>query len=267
MFKKLKKIFRVLFPINFMSNEYFEKTIQLKPKYESHTKVDGVYFVKFNSTISIAMRDFTHSDMMVYDQVFIREEYKIVLELLKQSNTKVHNIIDAGCNVGYTSLYFAKNLINTNIISIEPSPENARVVAKNVELNNLQKSISIMEMAISEDSKKRFDNSQDFRDKMDWANTTIENSNGQVSSITINEIILRENWEYVDFLKIDIEGYEKELFKSTSNKDFLKKTKIIAIEVHEDVMLKNEMESILISYNFLTFNSGELTIGLNKSFI
>ena len=150
------------------------------------------------------MRDFTHSDMMVFDQIFIREEYKIVLELLKQSNTKVHNIIDAGSNVGYTSLYFAKNLINTNIISVEPSPENVRILSKNIELNNLQKSINIMEIAISEDSKKRFNNSQDFRDKMDWANTTIENSNGQIKSITINEIILNENWEYVDFLKIDL---------------------------------------------------------------
>ncbi len=264
---KLKKIFRVLFPINELTNNYFEKRIQWKPKYENHLEVDGIYIVKFDSEFLIAMRDYKHSDILVYDQVFIEEQYKIVLNILSQYNTSVFNIIDAGSNVGYTSLYFAKYLTNVKIIAIEPSPENVAILKKNIELNNLENFITIKEMALSNDSTKKFENSQDYRDKSDWSNTTIEDCNGKINSITINEIILNEKWKYIDFLKIDIEGYEKELFKSGSNMCFLKYTKIIAIEVHEDVMSKSELELILISHNFLIFNSGELTIGLNKEYI
>jgi FkbM family methyltransferase len=264
----IKKIFRFFFPVDLVAKEknYFEEILRCKPSFESFTEVEGIYIVIFSSKIKIGMRGHKHSDTLVYDQIFIKEEYKIVVEILKQLYSNNYHIIDAGCNVGYTSLYLANKLTNTTIVAIEPCKENVSILHINVELNKLQESILIKEMALSADSEKRFVNSRDSRDRLDWANVTIEDENGEVQSITVNEIRQDEKWDFIDFLKIDIEGYEKEIFSTGSNLSFLQHTKVIAIEVHEDVMQKSEMELILTNNNFLIFNSGEITIGLNKFF-
>jgi FkbM family methyltransferase len=235
------------------------------PNYKNHSFDDGIYIINLNDSYSIAMRDYGHSDILVYRQIFVKREYGIVFEILQQfGNQETIKIIDAGSNVGYTSVFFSRLSKNTKIVAIEPEPENIKILQKNIQINQLEGQVDVLPLALSSDSAKKFTNSRGFRDKLDWANVTIENVNGEIPAITVSEIMVMKTWDYIDFLKIDIEGHEKELFKSGSNYDFLKYTKIIAIEVHEDVMSKSEIELILKSENFLIFNSGELTIGLNR---
>ncbi len=243
----------------------FEKRIVTIPNYKNHSFDEGIYIINLNNSISIAMRDFDHSDFLVYDQIFVQHEYGIVFEILRQfGNYETLKIIDAGSNVGYTSVFFSRLSKNTKIVAIEPDPENIKILQKNLYINQLEDQVDVFPLALSNDSSKKFTNSKGFRDKLDWANVTIENIYGDIPAITIADIMVMKTWDYIDFLKIDIEGHEKELFEPGSNYGFLKYTKIIAIEVHEDVMSKSEMELILKRENFLIFSSGELTIGLNR---
>ncbi len=267
MYLKLKKIFRILFPINILTQKYFEKRISWLPDYKEHKIIENVFLIKFNSGRYLAMRDFNHSDIMVYNQIFIYEEYKIVFEILDQFKLDLYKIIDAGANVGYTSIYFAGKFPKTRIIAIEPCPQNIKLINKNIKINNLQEIISFQSAALSSDSSKFFLNSNNFRDHLDWSNTTVEDTNGEIRSITINEIVSNENWGHIDLLKIDIEGYEREIFNSKCDLNFLKITKVIAIEIHDEIASRIEIELILKQNNFLLINSGELTIGINKCFL
>ena len=69
----------------------------------------------------------------------------------------------------------------------------------------------------------------------------------------------------MDILKIDIEGSEKQIFTSpVANFNFLKSTKCIAIEIHDEFDCREEICNILTDYGFVLFNQGELTIGINQ---
>ena len=68
-------------------------------------------------------------------------------------------------------------------------------------------------------------------------------------------------------MKIDIEGAERFIFDNNNDLSFLKKTKIIAIEIHDEYNIREEIISILKENQFLLLESGELTIGINKSLL
>ncbi len=107
-----------------------------------------------------------------------------------------------------------------------------------------------------------------FRDRKDWAFTTKEINNGTILGITINEIVKNNKLKNITFLKIDIEGAERFIFDKENNLSFLKITKIIAIEIHDEFNIRETIYSILKENNFILFEtSGELTIAINKYFL
>jgi FkbM family methyltransferase len=263
MISKLKQIYRIIFPIKVKTQEYFEKQIAWLPDYQYYSKDALFYTITFRS-FSIAMRGFGQSDMLVYNQIFINEEYKIVKEILCNFKRVKFYIIDAGANVGYTSLYFALGT-NSQIIAVEPSSSNIEILNKNIELNNLGNRIEVKNCALSNNSNNKYKIENKFRDGLDWSTTTILDPNGKVNSITIEEIFIEKKWDFIDLLKIDIEGAEAEIFKSEVN--FLSKTRVIAVEVHDEFISRIEIELILKNYGFIVFNFSELTIGVNISLI
>ena len=68
-------------------------------------------------------------------------------------------------------------------------------------------------------------------------------------------------------LKVDIEGAEKEIFTDSTKCNFLDITKIIAIEIHDEFGIRDDIYKVLHQYGFLIFEANETTIGINKKFI
>jgi hypothetical protein len=65
---------------------------------------------------------------------------------------------------------------------------------------------------------------------------------------------------------MDIEGSEKQVFTSpSSNLDFLKITKCIALEIHDEFDCRSDIYKVLNDFDFKLFNQGELTIGINQN--
>ena len=127
--------------------------------------------------------------------------------------------------------------------------------------------IKVYKNALSEKENKTFELENSFRDGKDWSTATTENVNGTIAGITINEIIQENNIKRIAVLKIDIEGAERFLFKKENNLEFLKITQIIALEIHDEYQVRDLIYSILRENNFFLLESGELTIGINKTFI
>ncbi len=267
MINKIKQSIRVLFPKKVSEKDIFEYTIKRNPQIKSFEVLDDIYQLTLKNNQNIFVRDFKYSDYQVFKQIFIQKEYDVVLKMFSLNKFKNEKpiIIDAGANVGYTSFFFLSNLNNAKIFAVEPSVENCEMIKKNI--SGFSKNVKIYQNALSEKENTSFNLDRGFRDGKDWSITTEEVRNGIVKGISINEIITENSLEYISLLKIDIEGAERFIFKVENDLPFLKITQIIAIEIHDEYKIRATINEILIKNNFFIFESGELTIGINKDFL
>jgi FkbM family methyltransferase len=268
-FKRLRKVYRIYFPLKNPPNGIFENHLKNNNEIDYFEKENEFYKIFLKNGLSLYLRNEYFSDYLVFKQIFNFKEYEIVLGMIRLnsiSNQK-NIIIDAGANVGYTSLFFNHHLSNSFICSIEPSFENAKLCCKNFALNNLRGNLHFYQRALSHEFGMTFNLERDFRDGKDWAITTRNVEDGEIKGITLREIIEEHKLEYISLLKIDIEGAERFIFKDNVDLTFLKMTKIIALEIHDEFNIRESIYSILKEFNFYLFESGELTIGLNINYL
>lgn len=269
-FKKARKIYRVLFPMQNSKQESFENNLYGNKKIKNFSKKNDLYEVTLFNNSKLIMRNCDHSDYSVFKQIFNFEEYKLILSLLNYNavlNNDEKIFIDAGANVGYTTTYFSQLFNFDKIISIEPSVDNLKILQQNIKhLTNFDK-ITVYQNALTNVENKNFTLDNSFRDCKDWSISTVESANGEVKGITLNEIIISNNLQHISLLKIDIEGAERSIFNKESNLDFLKIVKVLAIEIHDEYNIREEINNLLIESHFIIFESGELTVGINEKYI
>ncbi|MFT7351924.1 MAG: FkbM family methyltransferase [Flavobacterium sp.] len=263
--KHLRKIFRIVFPLKRSEKNLFE--IELRSNYliKDYKWEYNLYKIILSNEKILYLRNHNYSDYEVFKQIFNFKEYQIVLDILKYNDTKSDKkiIIDAGANVGYTSLFLSFFLNSYSIYAIEPSKENFDMCVRNIN----DKNIHLFHNALSENTNMKYLLERNFRDKKDWSITTKNDSEGTIKGITVQEIVVANNLAYISLLKIDIEGAERFILNKTNNLEYLKITYMIAVEIHDEFEIRKDIENLLIKSNFFLFNSGELTIGINKKFI
>lgn len=160
------------------------------------------------------------SDLDVFQQVFIEDEYDFVID----EDPDV--IVDAGANIGLASIFYAIKYPNAKIIAIEPESSNCDLLKKNIQ--NYSNITSIQKALWHVNTRLKISNPNAGK----FAFRVEESSNGQeVSSITIEDLLKEYDLPFIDILKIDIEGAEKEVFSNTP--DWIAKVGLIAIELHE----------------------------------
>jgi FkbM family methyltransferase len=265
-FKKFRKIYRIVFPIKYTETELFENQLKSNPLITHFKKNNSEYILEVENSFNLILRNQNFSDYDVFKQIFNHKEYDIVLKMMKL-NSNLQNekiIIDAGANVGYTSIFFSNHLKSASIYGIEPSNANFEIFEKNIKFLIKPESIKTYNKALCEKSNMTFKTERNFRNKMDWAITTKEDDEGEIQGITIDQVIQDNNLEYISLLKIDIEGAERFVFKEGNDFSFLEKTQIIAIEIHDEFPVREEIYNILRINGFFIFEAGETTIGLNK---
>ncbi len=206
------------------------------------------------------------SDLDVFNQIFLNNEYKAVVEFIKVNlNIPMHTIIDAGANIGLTSIYFIKHFPQTNIISIEADPSNFEVLKKNVmHYENIQ----VINAALWNSNTTLSINSN-FRDGRSWSRSVKEINQEEEQSFTIlaidiNSLFNRYEIDSIDLLKIDIEGSEAKIFSPDSDLSFLDRTKIIAMEIHDEVCNRESVYQLLKDKEFILFNFNETTLCVKK---
>lgn len=108
---------------------------------------------------------------------------------------------------------------------------------------------------------------RDFRDGKEWSINLTENVKGEIKGYSLSGLLETYN-QPVDILKIDIEGGEKALFEDQDySTSFLRKVKIIAIEIHDEFDCREMIYGALKKSNFIYYESGETTIGINKHYL
>ncbi len=147
--------------------------------------------------------------------------------------------IDIGSNIGYYALLEAKAVgKNGNVIAIEPSPKNFEYLKRNVELGNIQ-NIKLYNLAVGDkDGEINFVIS-DISNLCYVLNDDEPTPKfAKVIKIPVKKIdtfIDEEKLEKIDFIRMDVEGYEVNLFEGMWNT--LRKNKpLIQMEFHKGLL-------------------------------
>ena len=204
------------------------------------------------------------SDLLTFHQILTFKEYDVNLGF------KPKIIIDAGANIGLATVYFTNKYPDAKIIAIEPESSNFEMLKKNSEN---YKNILLQKRALSNESNlvlnvidKGFGN-WGFITEID-NNASSQNIVDAIKTITIDEIIKENNLEFIDLLKIDIEGGEKELFES-NYENWLPKIKCIVIELHDGIKMGSSQSffKAISKYNFSYHNKGENLVFMNRDIL
>jgi FkbM family methyltransferase len=141
-------------------------------------------------------------------------------------------IIDAGANIGSSAIWFRTKYPKARVIAVEPESGNVEMLRQNVDGYS---TISVVEAAIG--SKSGFVSL--VGSEKSWAVRT-ELSNSGCPIVTINQLLDMVPNGKPFLIKIDIEGFEKELF--SGNLGWIDQMFAIFIEPH-DWMLPGEQTS------------------------
>lgn len=208
------------------------------------------------------------SDVPVFRQVFVSREYQVVIDEVLKKNEKddIRYIIDAGANIGFTTLYLAKCFPKASIVSIEPEESNYRMMIENFRLNNLDRVTPIKKALWSKSMDLEVDRTNE---REEWAFTmkpSSDSNDESVRGITVKELCAEHHIPQIDIFKIDIEGAEQHLFANeTVAGTFLPVTRYVAMEVHERFNVSAHILDMLKKFHFSYFTSGELVIAVNDA--
>lgn len=192
-----------------------------------------------DSQSDIFLRSAT-SDWFTFDQIFIHEDYNLKalkrypeFEALyaKYSVEGVPLILDLGANIGLSSVYFHHVWPSSKIVAVEPSDDNFRVLREN--FGNSEQFEALLAGIASKTSKLAL--TDPSAEKNAFTTTTLEEgAEGGISGVTVPDILARypRSSGYFPFIvKIDIEGFESELF--SGNTDWINEFPVLIIEMHD----------------------------------
>lgn len=202
------------------------------------------------------------SDLPVFRQMFFQHEYDLDFK-----NVKVENIIVAGSNIGLAAVYLKQRFKNAKVVSIEPDNSNfAQLKLNTAPLTNIY-----YENAGVWD-KEAFLKVNFSNELGEWGIfvTEIENEkDASVKGVSFDQLLQKYQMETVDLMKIDIESAEKIIFSKDCSA-WLKKCKIIAIELHDNITPGCSQTFFSNINNVLNYDMalhGEIVVIYNKDLI
>jgi FkbM family methyltransferase len=148
-------------------------------------------------------------------------------------------IIDCGANIGLTAAYFADVYPKARIVSIEPEPGNfrhLRIHCEGLNVNCLQAAVAseakrgrIVDPGLGNDA---------FR---------VEEVDGEdLEMVAINQLLADPEYrDSVPFIaKVDIEGFEQELF--SKNTDWMQRFPLLIVEIHDWLICRQAVSGIFL---------------------
>lgn len=163
------------------------------------------------------------SDPATFDEVFLSGEYDLPFRGFVPDT-----ILDLGANVGYTSVLFAARWPKARILAVEPSRENFGVLKQNVAA---WPNVTALNAAVWGRSGRVVISNPDGDSNAFRVSDASRSDRAAVQGMTLTELIHSLGEERVSLIKMDVEGAEAELFKTSDQ--WLDKTDILVVELHD----------------------------------
>ncbi len=147
-------------------------------------------------------------------------------------------IADLGSNIGLTLLYFKD--FAKQIYAVEPTKDHLEILTKDIEFNKFT-NIKICPYAISNTNGKATLNHSPNSTANSLELKVDPKNNEEVEVLDIEKFMEREKIEYIDILKLDVEGSESKVIASDAFKRVCPKIKVIFGEYHPWTSMKPEL--------------------------
>ena len=212
------------------------------------------------------------TDIYVLRQVFHKQEYnfswqkqyarlpKAIARAVANGQTPV--IVDCGANIGASSLYFARRYPQATVLAVEPDPGNAALCR----INTLGLSNIVTHEAAIGSSPGCVELVSDTPFGAEWAFQTRRAAEGSVAVVTINDLLASIPNAVPGLGKIDIEGFEEDLF--SANTEWLDRTTVVIVEPHDwlfdDRATSRTLQSAMGKRNFDLLISAENLVYVNR---
>jgi FkbM family methyltransferase len=163
------------------------------------------------------------SDTSLLEEILLNREYDF--EPPKPPRT----IIDAGANIGLTSVFLANRFPSARIIAVEPDPGNFAVLQSN--LASYRNVTAVLAALWGQTHPLRLVDAGTGNWGFQTREVGKEVLGGTVPGVTVDSLMERFGWGHVDLLKIDIEGAEKEVFAEAEK--WIDRVGMIIVELHD----------------------------------
>ena len=218
-----------------------------------------------------------HSIFLYILKLFDYFHQRKIFNFLKKKNLKKINIFfDIGAHEGESIEIFSKNFTISKIYSFEPSPINflklknkvnlflknfkdIKVYVENVGLGDEKKRIYLKQLNESSSStiNQINKNSKYFKKKSFFLNKLHAQNfykNIDIQIIRLDEYLNNNSIEYINFMKVDTEGYELDVLKGLGTK--IHNVQYIMFEHHyHDMLIKtykfSDINELLVKNNFI----------------
>lgn len=199
------------------------------------------------------------SDMEVFDQIFVFDEYACLRDLSEPSL-----ILDLGANVGFSSAYFLSAFPKARCVAVEPDDRNWAICKANLSRYG-DRALLLHGAVWSRPGKLRLVQGA-FADGRHWATQVDEaieeeQTSACVPAWDVGTLIDMAGADTVDLLKVDIERAERTVFGETAAA-WLHRVQNICIELH-DKECEEVFSAALKDFDYELGRSGELTICRN----
>ena len=197
-----------------------------------------------------------------------------IVKLISRKKKHRYDIIDIGSNIGDKSLTLTHKLLkkdidNFKIYSIEPTDFAYDKQIRNLDLNpKLKKKISIFKSFISTKKKIPYSTYSSWNLKQKESRHKIHGGilkkiNTKTKILTLDSFIKKNKIKNKVILKIDTDGHEMEVLRSSQN--YLKKNNPIIFMEYAPYALNEYGTSVDYFYNFLSKYSYQVfDLNLNK---
>ena len=157
------------------------------------------------------------------------------------------NIIfwDIGANIGIYSLYCSVKKKKISVISFEPSPSNLVLLVRNISINKLHNievspmpicSKKIAHMSFYENSLKEGSAFNSYTESTPKINL----NRFKILGFSIDYLIFNKIYNVPDYIKIDVDGIEKEILIGGNKTFYNKKIKSVLVEIDEGIANNNK---------------------------
>jgi FkbM family methyltransferase len=189
----------------------------------------------------------TGNDEEVVNEVFAKNIYE-KYHRLRDSD----NVVDVGANIGCFSLKACREVGNKGkVISLEPATSNFKLLAMNIAVNRYNRICTMLKVALGSTTGTALLKIY----KKGGANTFLERNDGQKATcyehveVRSLDSIISQFRTRVDFLKIDVEGYEMEVLRGSS-KILSDYHPVIVLEAHSFGPSPEEIASYLSNWGY-----------------
>jgi len=138
----------------------------------------------------------------------------------------VRSIVDLGANIGFATLALARRYPRARFVCVEPVAESRALLEANLARNHVDAQVFGVAIA-GRAGRLRLE-----RGPFAGTDRVHADAGGDIEGITLTELLDRAGVRTVDFLKVDIEGHERELFDAARH--WSARVRFLIAELHGD---------------------------------